>query len=99
MRLFTAVTLGDALTAETGRGIERLRALAPDAKWVRAEGVHLTLLFLGDVDDGRLPELRDALEPVGLYHAPSCCRCRRRTFGPPSTRACSGPDVRGTPPR
>ena len=29
MRLFTAVTLGEALTAETERGIERLRALAP----------------------------------------------------------------------
>nr|AYM52841.1 2'-5' RNA ligase [Myxococcaceae bacterium MCy9487] len=70
MRLFTAVTLGESLTEEAGRGIERLRAHAPDAKWVRPEGVHLTLLFLGEVAPERLPLLQAALEPVGPRHAP-----------------------------
>lgn len=96
MRLFTAVTLGDALTAETERGIERLRPLAPDAKWVKPEGVHLTLLFLGDVDDSRLPELRDALEPVGLYHAPFVLSVAGGgTFGSSSHPRVLWADVRG----
>ncbi|RKH53637.1 RNA 2',3'-cyclic phosphodiesterase [Corallococcus llansteffanensis] len=70
MRLFTAVTLGETLTAEVERGIERLRAHAPGLKWVRPEGVHLTLLFLGDVDPARLPLLQAALTPLGPRHAP-----------------------------
>jgi RNA 2',3'-cyclic 3'-phosphodiesterase len=85
MRLFTAVTLGDALTAETGRCIERLRPHAPDAKWVRPEGVHLTLLFLGEVDEGRLPDVTAALEWVGPYHAPFALSVGGGgTFGAPS---------------
>jgi 2'-5' RNA ligase len=31
-------------------------------KWVRAENIHLSLKFLGDVDDAREPVLRTALE-------------------------------------
>ena len=31
-------------------------------KWVRPENIHLSLKFLGDVEDTREPELRDALQ-------------------------------------
>ena len=34
-------------------------------KWVRPEALHLTLKFLGDVDDAREPTLRVALGQVG----------------------------------
>jgi 2'-5' RNA ligase len=70
MRLFTAVTLGPDIESHALAGIARLRALAPQARWVRAEGVHLTLVFLGDVEEARLPSLREALESVGPHHAP-----------------------------
>lgn len=96
MRLFTAVTLGDALTAEAERGIERLRAHAPDARWVRPEGVHLTLVFLGDVPTDRLPALRDALTPVGPRHAPFVLSVGGGgTFGSPDHPRVLWADVRG----
>jgi 2'-5' RNA ligase len=44
-------------------GPVRERGLA--VKWVRPEGLHLTLKFLGDVDDAREPNLRAALGQVG----------------------------------
>ncbi|RKH09918.1 RNA 2',3'-cyclic phosphodiesterase [Corallococcus sp. CA047B] len=96
MRLFTAVTLGDTLTAEAERGIERLRAHAPEAKWVKPEGVHLTLLFLGDVDPSCVSLLHDALEPVGPRHAPFVLSVEGGgTFGAPTHPSVLWADVRG----
>ncbi|GEL70458.1 RNA 2',3'-cyclic phosphodiesterase [Myxococcus virescens] len=70
MRLFTAVTLGPAIEARTTEELHRLRPLAPQARWVKLEGLHLTLVFLGDVDDARLPAIHDALTPIGARHSP-----------------------------
>ncbi|MCY1031937.1 RNA 2',3'-cyclic phosphodiesterase [Corallococcus sp. BB11-1] len=96
MRLFTAVTLGDTLTAEAERGIERLRALAPEARWVRPEGVHLTLLFLGDVEPSCLSLLQEALDPVGKRHAPFVVSVAGGgTFGAPAHPRVLWADVRG----
>lgn len=38
-----------------------MRARGLPVKWVRPEALHLTLKFLGDVEDAREPELRTAL--------------------------------------
>jgi RNA 2',3'-cyclic 3'-phosphodiesterase len=70
MRLFTAVTLGPAIEAQATAHLERLRPLAPRARWVSAHGVHLTLVFLGEVAEARLPELGEALRPVATRHPP-----------------------------
>ena len=84
MRLFTAVTLGSSVEAQASAGIERLRALAPKARWVKPEGVHLTLVFLGEVAEARLPSLSEALTPVSQHHAPfSLTIAGGGCFGPP----------------
>jgi 2'-5' RNA ligase len=85
MRLFTAVTLGSAVEARAAAGIEQLRALAPRARWVNPEGVHLTLVFLGEVAEERLAELTEALTPVSHHHAPFTLTIEGGgSFGPPS---------------
>ncbi len=62
MRLFVAIELPDevmrllgAVRAELDRGFR-------DIAWVRPEGIHLTLKFLGEVDEDRVPLLADALD-------------------------------------
>jgi 2'-5' RNA ligase len=56
MRLFLAIDLPDALRREIGELQERLRPVLGGWRWVRPEGIHLTLRFLGEVspaDDAR----------------------------------------------
>jgi RNA 2',3'-cyclic 3'-phosphodiesterase len=61
MRLFVGVDLpGDVKNALSAL-MERLRAEAPDAKWVPRDNLHLTMSFLGEVDEARAPEIVDAL--------------------------------------
>lgn len=51
MRLFLALETPEPLRAEIWRRVDSDRAALAGARWVRAEGVHLTLEFLGDVVD------------------------------------------------
>ena len=64
LRLFIAVELPDAVRTELDRVIARLRRESPQgaAKWVRSEGVHLTLKFLGPVPSARVEAIQSALQ-------------------------------------
>ncbi len=69
MRLFVAVFPPPEVREEASRTARRL---LPDdrIRWSRPENVHLTLKFLGDVDEESLDGLRTALENVCAEHAP-----------------------------
>jgi RNA 2',3'-cyclic 3'-phosphodiesterase len=68
VRLFLAVELGESVRAEAGRVVEVLRrrgaSLAPRARltWVTADRMHLTVRFIGAADEGRLADVRRALD-------------------------------------
>ena len=67
MRLFVAVEIDDALVRAATALIAELRAqaaqVAPHARitWLAADRLHLTLAFLGNIDDSWLPGIRQAL--------------------------------------
>lgn len=58
-RLFIAIAIPTAVKAELGRVQRELRDVLPQnsASWTKLENLHLTLLFLGDVNADRIPEL------------------------------------------
>jgi 2'-5' RNA ligase len=57
VRAFVALELGAAVRDAIGKLMASLRARTPGARWVRPEGVHLTLRFLGDTPPERIEEL------------------------------------------
>lgn len=61
MRLFVAVELPEAVRREiAGRAARAARTLPP-AKWSRADALHLTLAFLGEVEETAAAPLASAL--------------------------------------
>jgi RNA 2',3'-cyclic 3'-phosphodiesterase len=69
MRLFVAVFPPVETRKALASSADGLR-VEGDARWVRAENIHLTLKFLGDVPDGKAGEISAALESVAGRHAP-----------------------------
>ena len=69
MRLFVAVEIGEALAAraaDVSRELQRRASdAAPRAKvtWVPADRLHLTIRFIGEVDDQRAAAVCEALRP------------------------------------
>src|SRR5581483_7889807 len=62
VRLFIALNLPDPLRRELWDAVAPLREKPFPIKWVRPEGIHLTLKFLGEAPPDRVPELEAALD-------------------------------------
>ena len=85
MRLFVALELPVAvrLAAEVRIAAERPRL--PRARWAHADNLHLTLVFLGEVDDERLGALSRALSAAFASHSPLTLSLEGAgTFPPPA---------------
>lgn len=74
MRLFFAVPIREEARAQIGELIERVQASVGDGKarirWVRVDGLHLTLRFLGLTPDDRLAPLEDMADSLARADAP-----------------------------
>ena len=62
MRLFVALWPPEEVLAALGEAVHRGRRHEPGLRWTRSGEWHLTLLFLGEVADERVPGIADALE-------------------------------------
>jgi 2'-5' RNA ligase len=64
VRLFVALDLPDAVRQSLRELIARLKPECRGAKWVRPEGMHVTLKFIGEVDAEKLEPICAALAEV-----------------------------------
>ena len=64
MRLFVALDFPDAIRDAIRDLIARLKPLCKDARWVRPEGMHVTLKFIGYTEPEKLEKITAALAGV-----------------------------------
>ncbi len=70
MRVFVAAHLTPAVKRALADIQERLRRADADVSWVKAENLHATLKFLGEVDSARLTRIHTAVAEAVRVHAP-----------------------------
>ena len=64
MRTFVAIDLGPAIKDRLAAFISRLKPLGGDIKWASRESMHLTLKFLGEIDERRLGAIQPVLKDI-----------------------------------
>ncbi|MEJ2291740.1 MAG: RNA 2',3'-cyclic phosphodiesterase [Deinococcales bacterium] len=76
LRLFLALTPPEAVRAEARRATEHLRASLPTlrARYADPAATHLTLVFLGQVEEGDVPPVERAVRGVAGTSRPFTCR-------------------------
>ena len=71
VRSFIAVELPSSAREAVEHVMRELRSVAGDGvRWVRLEGIHLTLKFLGDIDVDSVPAISTALDSCADSAAP-----------------------------
>ena len=78
VRLFVAIELREEVRKAIRESIARLEPLARGARWVRPEGMHVTLKFIGYVAEDQLDPIREALTGIS---SPSPIQLRFRGVG------------------
>ena len=69
-RLFVAVEVAQPVIDSVGAAVDELREAAPELRWVEPSKYHLTLVFLGSVDEETVPAVRDAVAAGCVLAAP-----------------------------
>ncbi|MCE5283235.1 MAG: RNA 2',3'-cyclic phosphodiesterase [Deltaproteobacteria bacterium] len=71
IRSFLAIGIPGEILGEIGRLQERLkREIQGDIRWVRPDGIHLTLKFFGDIPEGAVSDISAVVEKAVAGHDP-----------------------------
>ncbi|RMG05508.1 MAG: RNA 2',3'-cyclic phosphodiesterase [Nitrospirae bacterium] len=61
MRVFISINLSDEVKGEISEFMNLLKSYDAPVRWVRPEGIHLTIKFLGEVERERVELIRESL--------------------------------------
>jgi 2'-5' RNA ligase len=86
MRTFIAIDLEPPLKRNLEALISELKPLGMSTRWVKAEGMHLTLKFLGEIPDQKAGSISNALEAIVGAHPSFPLRLKGTGYFPPGRR-------------
>ena len=70
MRTFIAIKIPDIVKSELIQITDKLKSSRADLKWVKPEGILLTLKFLGNIDEQKATEVKEVLNKVVKAEVP-----------------------------
>lgn len=68
MRLFIAIDIPEDVRRAITEVIHILKGLKSDIKWVKPENIHITLKFLGEVEEERVEKIKEKLDSLSKWH-------------------------------
>lgn len=68
IRSFIAIELPPPIKVIIGDIQNKLKSSGSDVRWTRPEGIHLTLKFLGNVEEERIPEISNIIERCSMVN-------------------------------
>jgi 2'-5' RNA ligase len=70
MRCFIAIDVSEEVRHSIGSAIEKMKQLSRGVRWVSPGNIHLTLKFLGEVDDVAVNRVKERLSLICAGHGP-----------------------------
>jgi 2'-5' RNA ligase len=61
MRLFIAVDIDDAIRERIARFVDGVQGFSPEARWVKAESLHVTLKFIGEQPEPAVAQIKQEI--------------------------------------
>ncbi|MFH1419255.1 MAG: RNA 2',3'-cyclic phosphodiesterase [Planctomycetota bacterium] len=83
MRTFIAIELDDAVRKQLRNLQEKLRPHCGKLRWVDPNHIHLTLKFLGEIPDARVPSVSEAMQQLAREFGPFDIGIRKTGTFPP----------------
>lgn len=82
MRLFIALELSPEAHQTLSQIQEQLKPKISGAKWVNPDNIHLTLKFLGETPEEKLPEIKAVMDKAALNTKPFTITLNKLGFFP-----------------
>ena len=83
-RIFIAINLPEKIKKELASFQKKFKKL--DVRWAKEENLHLTLAFIGGIDEPKIETIKEILKKVVLDFPPFLLRLTKIALGPDSKR-------------